>query len=61
MDETTRRMAAAAQAEENGDYRTAARLYDQLGQDIQAEHGPYDARALDAYEGMARAIGKGSA
>ncbi|WP_326779703.1 hypothetical protein OG481_02075 [Streptomyces longwoodensis] len=53
-------MAAAARAEEDGDYRTAARLYDQLGQDIQAEHGPYDARALDAYEGMARAIGKGS-
>ena len=58
MDEITRRMAEARQAEDNGDYREAARLYDQLGKDIQAQHGRFDPRALDAFEGVARSIGK---
>ncbi|MER0477156.1 hypothetical protein ABR737_02080 [Streptomyces sp. Edi2] len=54
------RMANAAQAEEQGRFRDAARLYDQLGQDIQTHHGRFDARALDAFEGVARAIRKGA-
>lgn len=58
MDEITTRMAEAEQAEQNGDYREAARLYDQLGKDIQARHGRFDPRALDAFEGMSRSIGK---
>jgi len=61
MDEITRRMAEAARVEEEGDYREAARLYDQLGKDIQARHGRFDPRALDAFEGMARSIGKRTA
>jgi hypothetical protein len=58
MDEITRRMAEARRTEAAGDYREAARLYSQLGRDIQARHGRFDSRALDAFEGMARAIGK---
>lgn len=58
MDEITTRMAEAGRAEDDGDYREAARLYDQLGKDIQARHGRFDSRALDAFEGMARSIGK---
>jgi hypothetical protein len=61
MDEITRRMTEAGQAEEDGDWREAARLYDQLGKDIQARHGRFDPRALDAFEGVARSIGKGPA
>ncbi|WP_367134480.1 MULTISPECIES: hypothetical protein [Streptomyces] len=58
--EVKRRMAAAERAEGNGQYREAARLYDQLGQDIQAQLGRFDFRALDAFEGMARAIRNGA-
>ncbi|MFF1737221.1 hypothetical protein [Streptomyces sp. NPDC058247] len=58
--EVQRRMAEAAQAEEQGRYRKATHLYDQLGKDIQARHGRFDSRALDAFEGMARAIHKGA-
>lgn len=58
--EIDRRMTEAAAAEEEGELRTAARLYDELGKDIQREHGRFDARALDAFEGVARAIGKRS-
>lgn len=61
MDEITRRMAEAGQAEAEGDWREAARLYDQLGKDIQAQHGRFDPRALDAFEGVARVVGGGSA
>lgn len=61
MDEITSRMTEAQQAEQKGNYREAARLYDQLGKDIQARHGRFDPRALDAFEGMARSIGKGTA
>jgi hypothetical protein len=57
-DEITRRMAEAEQAEEEGDYREAARLYQQLGKGIQARHGRFDPRALDAFEGVARSIRK---
>ncbi|GGU39143.1 hypothetical protein [Streptomyces violascens] len=58
--EIQRRMADAAQAVEQGEFRAAARLYDQLGKEIQTRHGRFDARALDAFEGVARAIGKGA-
>lgn len=51
------RMDEAAQAEQQGDYRTAARLYDALGKDIQNRLGRFDSRALDAYEAMCRVIG----
>lgn len=61
MDEITRRMAEAERAEEDGDWREAARLYDQLGKDIQARHGRFDPRALNAFEGVARSIGRGPA
>jgi hypothetical protein len=61
MDEITRRMAEAERAEEDGDWREAYRLYDRLGKDIQARHGRFDPRALDAFEGVARSIGKGPA
>jgi len=61
MDEITRRMAEAGRAEENGDYQEAARLYARLGKDIQAQHGRFDPRALDAFEGVARSIGKRTA
>ncbi|MFM9635950.1 hypothetical protein [Streptomyces turgidiscabies] len=57
MDEIASRMAEAAQAEADGDWREAVRLYDRLGKDIQARHGRFDPRALDAFEGVARAIG----
>lgn len=58
--EVERRMADAAQAEKEGRFRDATRLYDQLGKDIQACHGRFDARALDAFEGVARAVRKGA-
>ncbi|MCM8548909.1 hypothetical protein [Streptomyces sp. STCH 565 A] len=58
MDEITSRTAEAELAETKGDYREAARLYNQLGLDIQARHGRFDPRALDAFEGVARSIGK---
>ncbi|MDI3390491.1 hypothetical protein QIS99_30495 [Streptomyces sp. B-S-A8] len=58
--EVERRMADAVQAEEQGRYREATNLYDQLGKDIQARHGRFDSRALDAFEGVARAIRKGA-
>lgn len=61
QEEIDRRTAEAADAEAEGDYRTAARLYDELGKDIQRECGRFDARALDAFEGVARSIGKGAA
>ena len=58
--EADRRMAEAANAEEQSRYRDAALLYNQLGKDIQACFGRFDSRALDAYEGVARAIRKGT-
>ncbi|MDX3694869.1 hypothetical protein PV726_31950 [Streptomyces europaeiscabiei] len=39
-----------------GDLREAARLYQQLGDDLR-NHLGLDSRTLDAYEGMARWIG----
>lgn len=58
--EIDRRMTEAAQAEAQREYRTAAHLYDQLGRDIQLACGRFDSRALDAFEGVARAISKGA-
>ncbi|MFP3119539.1 hypothetical protein [Streptomyces sp. Iso 434] len=55
-DEIKRRTDAAVEAEQAGDYRQAAQLYDQLGKDIQAQSGRFDSRALDAFEAMSRAI-----
>ncbi|WP_030747578.1 hypothetical protein [Streptomyces sp. NRRL F-5135] len=60
MSDIDRRMADAAHAEEQGEYRKAAHLYNRLGTDIQARHGRFDSRALDAFEGVARAIRKGA-
>ncbi|MFJ2876566.1 hypothetical protein [Streptomyces sp. NPDC087298] len=56
--ELRRRMVNAARAEGEGACRRAARLYERLGKDIQARCGRFDPRALDAFEGMARAIRK---
>ncbi|MGW5123274.1 hypothetical protein ACWEQ7_04265 [Streptomyces sp. NPDC004069] len=60
MSEIESRMADALHAEEEGEYRRAAHLYNQLGKDIQAQHGRFDPRALDAFEGVARSIRKGT-
>ncbi|UPT41788.1 MULTISPECIES: hypothetical protein [Streptomyces] len=60
MTDVDRRMAEAQQAEGDGRLRAAAHLYRQLGTDIQAQHGQFDPRALDAFEGVARVIGKAS-
>lgn len=60
MTEIASRMADAAQAEKQGQYREAASLYNQLGTDIQTHHGRFDSRALEAFEGVARAIRKGA-
>lgn len=53
-------MAEGAEAEAEGRCRTAAGLYDQLGKDIQEGLGRLDSRALDAFEAVARVIGKSS-
>ncbi|MGW0837916.1 serine/threonine-protein kinase [Streptomyces prunicolor] len=45
----------------SGDKRGAAALYDQLGHDCQNFFGPYDVRALNAFEGVARWIARSSA
>ncbi|WP_165484863.1 hypothetical protein, partial [Streptomyces kasugaensis] len=58
--EVGRRMAEAATAEAQGQYRAAAHLYGQLGKEIQARFGRFDSRALDAFEGVARAVRKGA-
>ncbi|GGY81251.1 hypothetical protein CP967_08575 [Streptomyces nitrosporeus] len=52
------RMDEAQQAETDGRLRDAAHLYQQLGKDIQAQYGRFDPRALTAFEGVARVIGK---
>ncbi|MET7435778.1 MULTISPECIES: hypothetical protein [Streptomyces] len=61
MDDIESRMADAHRCEEEGDYRQAARLHNQLGLDIQRLHGRFDSRALDAFEGVARSIRKSTA
>lgn len=58
MTEIDHRMTAATRAEEQGQYREAAHLYSQLGKAIQAERGRFAPQALDAFEGVARAIRK---
>ncbi|MCR3732013.1 serine/threonine-protein kinase [Streptomyces umbrinus] len=45
----------------SGDRRGAAALYDQLGHDCQGFFGPYDVRALNAFEGVARWIARSGA
>ncbi|MEW2706116.1 serine/threonine-protein kinase [Streptomyces koyangensis] len=42
----------------SGDTRGAAALYNRLGRDCQNLFGPHDARALNAFEGVARWIAK---
>ncbi|WP_043463808.1 hypothetical protein [Kitasatospora sp. MBT66] len=59
-EEIERRTAAAEQAAQKGRDREAASLYSKLGEDIQAGHGPFDTRAIDAFEAMARVISGGS-
>ncbi|PAK25909.1 hypothetical protein CJD44_13785 [Streptomyces sp. alain-838] len=39
---------------QSGDTRGAAALYDRLVRDCRELFGPYDVRALDAFEGLAR-------
>ncbi|MFD9692678.1 hypothetical protein ACFWXO_43760 [Kitasatospora sp. NPDC059088] len=51
-----RRMDEAAETATRGQRREAARLYSQLGTDIQAQFGRFDRRAVDAFEAMARVI-----
>jgi hypothetical protein len=58
--EAERRMADAAHAEAQGRYREAAHLYDRLGKEIQAQFGRFDSRVLDAFEGVARAVRRGT-
>jgi hypothetical protein len=53
-------MAQAQQAEQQGRYREASRLYAQLGKDIQSAFGRFDPRALDAFEGVARTVRAGA-
>ncbi|MER5435868.1 serine/threonine-protein kinase [Streptomyces sp. NPDC002588] len=43
---------------QSGDVRGAAALYNRLGLDCQAFFGPYDVRALNAFEGVARWIAR---
>ncbi|OKI50333.1 hypothetical protein [Streptomyces sp. MJM1172] len=57
--EIQRRMDHAAHTYDQGDARTAARLYDELGRDVQTQYGRFDSRAIDAFEEMARVIHKG--
>ncbi|MFD4789872.1 serine/threonine-protein kinase [Streptomyces sp. NPDC058459] len=45
----------------SGDTRGAAALYDRLGHDCQNFFGPYDVRALNAFEGVARWIARSGA
>ncbi|MFE9443977.1 serine/threonine-protein kinase [Streptomyces sp. NPDC006602] len=45
----------------SGDTRGAAALYDRLGHDCQNFFGPYDVRALNAFEGVARWITRSGA
>ncbi|WP_404963045.1 alpha/beta-hydrolase family protein [Streptomyces sp. 147326] len=42
----------------SGDARGAAALYDRLAQDCRHYFGPHDVRVLDAFEGVARWIGR---
>ncbi|MEV0928610.1 serine/threonine-protein kinase [Streptomyces spongiicola] len=46
---------------QSGDTRGAAALYNRLGRDCQDLFGPYDARALNAFEGVARWIARSGA
>ncbi|MFC8094632.1 serine/threonine-protein kinase [Streptomyces sp. NPDC057301] len=45
---------------QSGDARGAAALYNRLGHDCQDFFGPYDVRALNAFEGVARWISRAS-
>jgi hypothetical protein len=44
----------------HGEHRDAAALYQRLGDTLREHVGPFDGRVLDAYEGMARWVGRGS-
>ena len=46
---------------QSGDARGAAALYSSLGRDCQDFFGPYDTRALNAFEGVARWIARSGA
>ncbi|MFJ3182580.1 hypothetical protein ACIPJN_29895 [Streptomyces sp. NPDC086796] len=43
---------------EQGDSRSAYRLYGELGDALREQVGPFDVRTLDAYEGLARWIAR---
>ncbi|MFC8539070.1 hypothetical protein [Streptomyces sp. NPDC057249] len=51
-------MAAAVRAEEQGHFRKAANLFYKAGAQFQTQYGRFDSRALDAFEGAARAVRK---
>ncbi|KOU43573.1 hypothetical protein [Streptomyces sp. WM6378] len=44
---------------QRGDPRSAAILYQQLGDTLRERVGPFDGKVLDAYEGMARWLAGG--
>ncbi|MFJ3630470.1 hypothetical protein ACIPQ3_30700 [Streptomyces albidoflavus] len=58
--EIEERMAAAKGAEDRGAYREAAHLYNRLARDVQEARGRFHALALDAHQGVARAVRKAS-
>ncbi|MFE1189937.1 hypothetical protein [[Kitasatospora] papulosa] len=43
---------------EQGDSRSAYRLYRELGDVLRKQVGPFDVRTLDAYEGVARWVAR---
>ncbi|MGW1129869.1 hypothetical protein [Streptomyces sp. NPDC002526] len=51
-------LTAAVRAEEQGHFRKAANLFFEAGKQLQEERGRFDPRALDAFEGAARAVRK---
>ncbi|NEC45739.1 hypothetical protein [Streptomyces sp. SID8016] len=50
------RLAEAEHAEADGRHRDAAHAYRRAGEASRTEHGQFDSRTLDAFEGMARVI-----
>ncbi|MFJ2432952.1 hypothetical protein ACIOWM_07040 [Streptomyces anulatus] len=55
------RLAEAEQAEEEGRHRDAAHAYRRAGEISRTQHGQFDPRTLNAFEGMARVISKAGA
>lgn len=49
-------IAEAERAETEGRHRDAAHAYRRAGEASRTQHGQFDSRTLDAFEGMARVI-----